>query len=258
VPYQYWGSATDQWGRESVGPSLAIEPEGPPNISSHISGGLSRQNTTETATYIGRSHYITHDLPIDETSARAYHASRDAGPSEVELQTLELWNCSVLPSKPIRRSLIDIFMQRCYPWTPVLSIEDVDPGRPGRQPSLLLSQAMFLAASRASSVPGVTAFASPEQFYQRAKALFWLSHEKNPLTVIAASILLHWYNPDGPEHVSFDTSRFWLQIGVGLAHQVGLHKEPTGVDCLARRRLWWSLVVSSLRPVAILTYVPLC
>jgi hypothetical protein len=65
-------------------------------------------------------------------------------------------------------------------------------------------------------------------------------------------------NPNGPEHVSFDTSRFWLQIGVGLAHQVGLHKEPTGVDCLVRRRLWWSLVVSASRLVVILTYVSLC
>jgi hypothetical protein len=193
LPYQYWGSATGPWDRESAGSPLAIEPEGPPNMPSHISRGLSKQSTNEAATYIGRFHSITHDLPIDETSARAYRASRDKGPSEVELQTLELWSCSVLPSKPVRQSLIDTFMQRCYPWTPVLSIEDVDTERPGRQPSLLLSQAMFLAASRASSAPGVAAFASPEQFYQRAKALFWLSHEKSPLTVIAASILLHWY-----------------------------------------------------------------
>ena len=74
---------------------------------------------------------------------------------------------------------------------------------------------------------------------------FWLGHEKDPLTVIAATIMLHWYNPDGPEHVSFDTSRFWIQIGAGLASQVGLHKEPSpGPEGVVRRRLWWTLVVS--------------
>ncbi len=244
LPYPCWRQATGQWG--SAGSQLATDDDGPQQMPSDTFDGPSKQRTTETATYVGRSHYISQDLPIDETSARAYRASKDKAPSEAELKTLELWGCSLLPSKPVGQSLVDTFMQRCYPWTPVLSLEDIDTERLGRQPSLLLSQALFLAASRVSSAPGVTAFASPEQFYQRAKALFWLSHEKNPLTVIAATTLLHWYNPDGPEHVSFDTSRFWLQIGVGLAHQVGLHKEPAhGADYLVRRRIWWSLVVST-------------
>jgi len=241
LPYQYWAPVAGQW--ESAGSPLMDEVEGPPQMP-HTFTSSSKQINTETATYIGRSHYIAHDLPIDETSARAYRASKDKGPSETELKTLELWGCSVLPPRPVRQSLTDTFMQRCYPWTPVLSLEDIDTEKLGKQPSMLLCQALFLAASRVSTAPGVTAFASPEQFYQRAKVLFWLGHEKNPLTVIAATTLLHWYNPDGPEHVSFDTSRFWLQIGVGLAHQVGLHREPTSmVDGLVRRRLWWSLVV---------------
>jgi putative effector of murein hydrolase len=70
----------------------------------------------------------------------------------------------------------------------------------GKHTSLLLNQAVFLAASRVSSAPGVAAYASSEQFYQRAKALFWQGHEKNPVTVIAATIMLHvscqrWEDP---------------------------------------------------------------
>lgn len=197
-----------------------------------------------TATYVGRSHYIAQDVPIDETSARAYRSFQNQEPSEIELQTLNLWRCFDLPPGAARESLLDTYMQKCLPWTPILDPLDLE-NRDGKPASLLLTQAVYLAASRVSSAPGVVAYASSEQFYQRAKTLFWLGHEKDPLTVIAATIMLHWYNPDGPEHVSFDTSRFWIQIGAGLASQVGLHKEPSpGPEGVVRRRLWWSLVVS--------------
>lgn len=192
--------------------------------------------------YVGRSNYISQETPIDEARARAY-ASRDEAPlSETQLKTLDLWGSIDLPPRAVRKSLIDTYILRCYPWTPIPDpeyLETLDE----RRPSQLLMQSLFLAASRVSSAPGIKAYASSEQFYQRAKALFWCGHEKNPLTVIAATIMLHWYNGDGPEHVSFDTSRFWSHISTGLAHQVGLHKEPArGVDAPFRRRLWWSLV----------------
>ena len=205
------------------------------------------QNASETATYIGRSHYLSKEVPIDEVQARTYPVSRDTALSEIDLKILEMKGCSIMPSRSARQSLIDTYMLRCYPFTPILDPQEVE-SSDTKQASLLLSQAVFLAGSRVSSAPGVTAFASSEQFYQRAKALFWSGHEKNPITVIKATIMLHWYNPDGPEHVSYDTSAFWLQLAVGLAHQVGLHKEPQpGPQAAIRRKLWWTLVVSLSR-----------
>jgi len=74
--------------------------------------------------------------------------------------------------------------------------------------------------------------------------LFWLGYEKDTITVIIATCIMHWWNPDGPEHVSIDTSSFWVRIGVGLAYQIGLHKEPQRArDASLRRRLWWTLFV---------------
>lgn len=208
-----------------------------------ISDISSKDAHLNAGTYVGRSNYIAQDAPIDETSARAYRAFQNEETSEIELQTLNLWHSLDLPPRPARQSLLDTYMQRCFPWTPILNPLDLE-SKDGRSASLLLTQAVYLAASRVSSAPGVIAYASSEQFYQRAKTLFWLGHEKDPLIVIAATIMLHWYNPDGPEHVSFDTSRFWIQIGAGLASQVGLHKEPSpGPEGIVRRRLWWSLVV---------------
>ena len=164
--------------------------------------------------------------------------------STAEVKTLELWGSFELPPRSVWQSLIETFMQYCYPWMPTLSQKELTQS-PGDSTSLLLMQSVFLAASRVSSSPVVVDFASSEQFYHRAKTLFYIGHEKDPLIVIKAITMLHWYNPDGPAYVSFDTSEFWLRVGFGLAYQIGLHKEPPPSQQRAiRRRIWWSLVVS--------------
>lgn len=197
---------------------------------------------TGSTTYIGRSHYEGNAL-VDEQAARAYDSSRQTGLSEAEQKTLELWNAFALPPRAVHESLCEAFTEYCYPWMPILEPDDLAPrDSPGH--SSLLTQAVYLAASRVSSSTSVQAFSSPAEFYQRARALFWVGHEKNPLTVIKAITMLHWYTPDGPAFVSYDTSEYWLKIGVGLAYQIGLHKEPTaGPTRAIRRRLWWTLVV---------------
>lgn len=100
---------------------------------------------------------------------------------------------------------------------------------------------MMLAGSRVS--PSYRDY-PPIEFYKKAKVLFWTGAEEDPIIVIAATLLLHWWNPEGPESVSIDTSGFWLRICIGLAYQVGLHREPAGKhDAGLRKRIWWSLVV---------------
>ncbi|KAK5118471.1 hypothetical protein LTR62_002986 [Meristemomyces frigidus] len=49
--------------------------------------------------------------------------------------------------------------------------------------SLLLLQSIFTAASLVVSSHSVAEFALPADFYHRARALFWVGHETNPLTV---------------------------------------------------------------------------
>ncbi|KFX94033.1 hypothetical protein O988_06511 [Pseudogymnoascus sp. VKM F-3808] len=161
--------------------------------------------------------------------------------SDTSLKTLELHGSLELPFRAARQSLIDTYMQKCYPWTPMLDPQELDSSRE-RPSSLLLSQSIFLAASRVSSAAGAAAYASSEQFYQRAKVLFWTEHERDPYTVIKSTLNLHWYNSSGVERLSYNNSTFWLQIAVGLAHQIGLHREPAQGYGHHNRRLWWSLV----------------
>jgi hypothetical protein len=205
-----------------------------------------KEDEPQATTYIGRSHYVDGDSPIDETSARSYTASRVDGLSDNEMKTLEIWGSFHLPPRSARQSLIETFIDYCYPWMPIISSPSLDESD-DRPTSLLLQQSLFLAASRVSSSPGVLDYASSEQFYQRAKALFWAGHEKDPLTVITSITMLQWYNPDGAAFVSYDSSEFWLKTGVGIAYQIGLHKEPPqGPQRSIRRRIWWTLVVSFL------------
>ncbi|GAB7341286.1 hypothetical protein MBLNU457_7558t1 [Dothideomycetes sp. NU457] len=196
---------------------------------------------TGDSTYIGRAHYLENN--IDESTARSYTASRADGLSPTELATLQIWNSFDLPPRSVSQSLIEAFREYCFPWMPTVEAGELHLSR-NQPPSYLLMQSVFLAASRVSPSPGLAEYATSEQLYQRARALFWVAHEKDPLTVVKSITMLHWYNPDGPAHVSYDTSEYWLKIGVGLAYQIGLHKEPTPSPQRAmRRRIWWSLVV---------------
>ncbi|EEP77536.1 predicted protein [Uncinocarpus reesii 1704] len=197
--------------------------------------------STPNSTFLGRSEYIRGEIPFNEDRAKAYPAVATESLTEEDLSILHLQHAFDLPPRAVREGLIDTFMKRCSPWMPIVERSWLTE-RNGHHPSILLLQAVFLAASRVSSAPAVTAYASSNDFYRRARALFWAGYEKNTITVITAVCILHWYNPEGPEHVSINTSGFWNRIGVGLAYQIGLHREPPpGRDGPLRRRLWWTL-----------------
>ncbi|SCO39802.1 related to TNA1-High affinity nicotinic acid plasma membrane permease [Fusarium fujikuroi] len=195
-----------------------------------------------------RGHYVTDDDEIDETSARAFAPAKiKIGPhASTQRETLVLWKALDIPPLAARQSLLSAFLDYCNLWTPVLELKDIhDLSHFDQEPaSLLLAQSLWLAGSRVTNSPSVVAFASSDDFYHRAKAVFWSGVEIDGLSAIKASLMLQWYNPQAPEHISFDNSGFWLKIGVGIAHQIGLHREsPPGPSRAIRRRLWWSLVV---------------
>jgi hypothetical protein len=196
-----------------------------------------------TPTYMGRAHYIQDDEDIDEARARSFPSNRMDGLSHLEMSTIVAFNAFQLPSSSTRHELMGSFLQHCSPWMPILHEHDVNSVLNGTS-SPLLAQALYVAASRVSAQSRPLPAPSIKELYERAKILFWMGHESNPINSIKATLLMQWYNPEGPEHVSLDTSEYWLRTGVGLAYQVGLHKEPAaGPWYSMRRRIWWSLVV---------------
>ncbi|CAO2658577.1 Nn.00g063000.m01.CDS01 [Neocucurbitaria sp. VM-36] len=206
------------------------------SIPSNMTG--TSYQSSNSVSYLGRLEYLRNDVPVNDDAGLPGKMPHRLSESDVEI--LRVQRVSELPPRAIRESLMDAFWTRCYPWSPVVErswIEDRNPN----QVSLLLQHAIFLAGSRVSTP---LQNYSSENFYKKARILFWMGVEEDPIINIAAACLLHWYNPEGPERVSLDTSSFWLRVCIGLAYQVGLHREPTGkADAGLRRRIWWSLAV---------------
>ncbi|KAL1956464.1 hypothetical protein VTO42DRAFT_7262 [Malbranchea cinnamomea] len=196
--------------------------------------------SSPSGSYLGRAEYIGGIVPIDEEDAKRYHVGHNDAPSETYQKYLRELKAFDLPPRSVRQGLVANFMERCQPWMPIVDGIDIE-NSDASESSMLLVQAIFVAGSRVSTAPHAKSLG--DAFYRRAKALFNSDQEKDPLTVIQAICLLQWWNPSGAEHVSMDASSFWLHMGVALAHQVGLHRDPgqNKLDAGFRRRLWWTL-----------------
>ncbi|KAL2840311.1 hypothetical protein BJY01DRAFT_250091 [Aspergillus pseudoustus] len=143
-----------------------------------------------------------------------------------------------LPPDPVQTELMSTFFEFGHVWAPI-----IDPGWLNREKTPhLLFQSIFVAASRMASRPNEDGPAS--EFYRKAKLLFFLASEPDPLVCVVSAILLHWYNPVGAEAGPTDTSTFWLRAAETIAFQAMLHKQPAATDPQAglRRRIWWTLV----------------
>jgi len=223
--------------------TVSVQPmtkSSPRNEQSNFSTAATSTELSNSGSYLGRGEYL---VPIDEENAKRYPVpGRESMIPEMDRKFLHELGAFELPSRSVYDSLISHFMDRCHPWMPIVEsweLQKID----DRDPSILLLQAVFVAGSRVSTAPQAQSFG--RTCYQRAKALFHCGVERDPLTIIRAICLLQWWNPSGPEHVSMEASSFWLHMGVGLAHQVGLHREPNPkqADASLRRRLWWTLFV---------------
>lgn len=225
--------------------------------SSISSTGRQTSRSTVIA-YVGRDHYIFQEDAVDESNiatpaTEAVDSDASQSNHQTRIAVVKLWNGFTVPPRAIRHSLLESFLNHCHTWTPVLEADDLtDLSNAATTPaSMLLAQSVWMAGSRFSSSPSVTAFATTSQFYDRARALFWSTTEDNATDALKSSIILQWYNLLGPEKTSFDNSEFWLKIGVGLAHQLGLHREPKAdTRKPISRRLWWTLVVSKMLDAA--------
>lgn len=193
-------------------------------------------------TYRGRDRYLGRHVPFDEAMITNNPTRGDMGVCDSDVQLLTQQGAYILPHPVVQEELIAVFMKFGDVWTPI-----IDPAwLSGDAVSHLLLQALFLAASRMVKHPIRDTHSA--DFYRRAKLLFFFGHERDPLILIASAILLHWYNPVGPETISTDTSGFWLRTAESIAFQIGLHKEPSAQSEKRglRRRLWWTLVVSEI------------
>lgn len=231
----------DQTGSHQVAwdAGLELEESYARSDESSLVSKATKVSDNKESGFMERSSYIAPDKFRAEDGSTVYYTTHIS--SEINRKILDMQKATELPPRTVRDALFENFWTYCYPWDPIVeksqivgvSIEKLSP---------LLLQAIFLAGSRMSTTSA--SYATPQEFYMRAKTLFYLNTEKDPLTLLTAVSLLHWWNPHGPERVSTDTASFWCRVAVSLAQQMGLHNRRKLVhDESLRRRIWWSLVV---------------
>ncbi|CAG9992925.1 unnamed protein product [Clonostachys byssicola] len=218
----------------------------PPQATSNPIQIATASPPSSQPSFLGRATYMTSgDLVIDEDDATKYE-SNGTGTS---LVAKEYQQCQVLRSSSVISSLqqsmisslVQSFMDKGRPWMPIVDQTDLEPTISQPHLSLFLTS-VLVAGSKLSTSPHALEWG--EKCYLHAKTLFFYGPGQNPLQSVIATVLLQWWNSAGPEHVSLDSSTIWLKLAVGLAHQMGLHREsdPSLPDARLRRRLWWTIV----------------
>lgn len=134
-------------------------------------------------------------------SALSIYQSRPTHLDPLEINILNQREAFDLPPQQICGDLVGIFFQWISPVLPVVNKNEFlrryhDPEDP---PSILLLQAIFMAASRFYPHEGLNSSIAPRAFYKKAKALYDAGYELNGISVLQAVLLMsiYWDGPDG-------------------------------------------------------------
>lgn len=194
--------------------------------------------------YLGRADYLDTHAPIDEDQVSRYHRSPDQNTTAVASASTP--SLEGLLTRSARDSLIASFLSKCRPWMPLVNAAQVHAMFEGSSTPTFLRLAILVAGSKVSTSP--QAHELGRRCYDAAKQRFYSGDATDTLDTIVGTIILQWWNQTGPEHISIDNSSLWLRLGVALAHQSGLHRQPDARNpqCALRRRIWWTLVVGVL------------
>ncbi len=170
---------------------------------------------------------------------------------KVELQMLRQRGALSLPPPAVSDDLVRTYFKWVAPVMPIINKTRFmkqyrDPKNP---PSLLLQQAVFLAATRActnaqlmdssgSTIPAATIF------YKRAKALYESNYEDDRIAIVQALILMGWYWEE-PGKVTKNVF-YWNGLAVTIAQGCGMHRNAaesrlSQVDKRLWKRIWWTL-----------------
>lgn len=168
-----------------------------------------------------------------------------------DIDVLKLRGAFLLPAQELCDDLIESYFEKVHPVVPIVNRTQFmrqynDPANP---PSLLLRQAMLVAASRTCNNSALldergSSKLATATFYKRAKALFDANYEMDRVPVIQSAILLAWFL-EGPDDVTAN-GYYWTRIAVTVAQGIGLHRnmEKSGLPEIEKRiwkRIWWTL-----------------
>lgn len=179
----------------------------------------------------------TDSLCIQDTSAHT--------PEETSL-IVQAPKASEGPSDLLRRDSEDLFFQHLFPSLPVFERHELNESRA----SLLVNYLLYFSGCIMKRFECGRALSLLKKIHTSIKTILFFDMEPNKLTVLKTLCVLGCWSPNSPDVVTLDSSWHWTGMAIRLALQMGLHRESTyknstTPDC--RRRLWWCLVVSTVR-----------
>lgn len=228
------------------------------------------ENGTFRDVYIGTDvanlHHLVrdHELPGSGCLFYPFPAIRDElswkpahGPSvDHYLSTEALNDLSSFPVRHVRDALIDTYFKDIHPGFPIVDEANFRKryGDPGNPPSLIVFQAMLLAAARITDYPQVAASReiTTAVFYKRTKTLFDIRHEHDRVDLIQAALLMAWYTQSSDTVAS--NAYYWVGSAVRIAFGMGLHRSASLRYVPPNRRrfdrkykkIWWTLLYSEV------------
>lgn len=167
----------------------------------------------------------------------------DTMPRDTMENVLQVTRASVLPSPVMIKALAEMYFEHLFPHLPVLDRCDVVL----QQPSMLLMQSLCMAGSHFRPHKEHSGIPSSEHFYNNAKMLLHVNHEKDSLVILKSLCLIASRSSQVPTQISLDGTWHWIGIAVRYAINMGLHKESTYTGKRSAgscRRIWWHLFVS--------------
>ncbi|OQV03093.1 Fungal specific transcription factor domain-containing protein [Cladophialophora immunda] len=198
------------------------------------------QNISEGDQNEGQHHHAQHSTNpvgtidvgyLGEHSLLSNHppSMADAGVSlgsfgkPLEKQCFQATEADRLPPQSAIDASVAVYFQFLYHRVPVIDHQDLECNRP----STLLLQTLCFIGSFLRHPKSSRTLQQTELLYTRAKILFFLNHENEPLALLKALCFFTLWNVRVPSVVTLDCSWNWLGLATRLATQMGLHREST-------------------------------
>jgi hypothetical protein len=212
-----------------------------PSTVEHIDESEHRLSQTPRLTaptdggYIGDCSVMSNHGPLTSDST----ATLGSFSTSLEIQTVIATGADQLPSQSVLDASSAAYFKYLYHRIPVMDRQDITTPCP----STLLLQSLCFVGSFLRHPKSMKDLQKLEEHYAKAKILFFLNHEKEPLTTLKTLCFFTLWNVKPPSVVTIDCSWNWLGLAMRLATQMGLHRESThfqrSTPSCARRIAWY-------------------
>ncbi|KAE8423565.1 fungal-specific transcription factor domain-containing protein [Aspergillus pseudocaelatus] len=184
-------------------------------------------------------------VPSPATNSHQSHLS------DADTSFLQSKGAFQLPPPACGDVLFNTFVERVYPFYPVVIMSDLIQQYKDKTVPYILLHAIYFAGAAFCPLSSLhlAGFSNRrtvlETFYNRAKLLFDFGYEREKVVLLQSVVLLTFW-PSSPADIW--TFYQWVGMGVTIAEGLGLHRSMAHINIPRKdhsllKRIWWILVI---------------